>query len=235
MFQDVHQPRLDKRFVSFVDPGSFEAEQYLRLLCQIESVGAERTRRVIAVTSAEVSAGKTLTAINLAGALTRDNAGRVLLVDADLRRPSLARKLGLDSGHHGLAAALRSADGPLGTFVQQREGTNLSVLTCEACDVAAYEALRSPRLAALMREARDQYAYVIIDTPPIIPVPDSAILRHLIDGYVVVVSAWSTPRKLLGEALNLLEPESVIGLVFNKDDRPLFGYYRSHYRRYFRS
>jgi capsular exopolysaccharide synthesis family protein len=234
MFQDVQQPRLDKRLVSFVDPGSFEAEQYLRLLCQIESLGGKRARRVIAVTSAEVSAGKTLTAINLAGALTRDNAGRVLLVDADLRRPSLTRQLGLDSAHHGLVAALGS-DGPLAQFVQKLEGTNVSVLTCQACGAGAYEALKSPRLADLIGEARDQYAYVIVDTPPIIPVPDSAILRRLIDGYIVVVAACSTPRKLLGEALNLLEPKSVIGLVFNKDDRPLFGYYRSHYRNYFRS
>ena len=60
-------------------------------------------------------------------------------------------------------------------------------------------------------------------------------LHRIVDGYVVVVSARSTPRTLLGEALNLLDPASVIGLVFNRDDRPLFGYYRSHYGAYFRS
>jgi hypothetical protein len=60
------------------------------------------------------------------------------------------------------------------------------------------------------------------------------LLRRLVDGYIVVVSARSTPRKLVGEALNLLEPTSVVGLVFNRDDQPLFGYYRSHYQQYFR-
>ena len=132
-------------------------------------------------------------------------------------------------------AALRKTDGPLAKFVQSVEGTTLSVLPCEtACD-ETYELLTSPRLAELIKEARAQYKYVIVDTPPIIPVPDCGLIRQLVDGYIVVVSARSTPRKLVGEALNLLQPASVIGLVFNRDDRPLFGYYRSHYGQYFRS
>jgi Mrp family chromosome partitioning ATPase len=66
-------------------------------------------------------------------------------------------------------------------------------------------------------------------------VPDGVLLGRAVDGYVVVVAANSTPRKLLAETLNVLEPASVIGLVFNGDERPLFGYYRSRYRNYFRS
>ena len=60
-------------------------------------------------------------------------------------------------------------------------------------------------------------------------------LGRAVDGYIVVVAANSTPRKLVGETLNVLEPASVIGMVFNGDDRPLFGYYRTRYRRYFRN
>jgi capsular exopolysaccharide synthesis family protein len=233
MLDYATQPRLDKRLVTFVDPGSFGAEQYRRLRSQIEMIAAARPLHIIAVTSAEVAAGKTVTAINLAGALAGEHGDRVLLVDGDLRRPSLARKLDLDTGRAGLTAALNGTPGPLDTFVQRISGTNLSVLPCEAATPEAYEVLSSPRLAALLTEARRQYRYVIVDTPPIIPVPDSALLRRLVDGYLVVVSAGRTPRKLVGEALNLLEPALVIGLILNKDDRPLFGYYRSHYRQYF--
>ena len=74
---------------------------------------------------------------------------------------------------------------------------------------------------------------MIVDTPPVIPVPDAGLLRRAVDGYVLVVAAGSTPRKLLAEALNLLEPNSVLGLIFNRDDRPLFGYYGSRYQQYF--
>jgi capsular exopolysaccharide synthesis family protein len=204
MLEHATQPRIDKRLVSFVDPGSFSAEQYRRLRSQIEMIAAARPLHIIAVTSAEVAAGKTVTAINLAGALAGEHGDRVLLVDGDLRRPSLASKLDLDLGRPGLSAALSGEPGGLDKFVQRIEGMNLSVLPCEAASSEAYETLSSPRLAALLAEGRRQYRYVIIDTPPIIPVPDSALLRRLVDGYLVVVSAGRTPRKLVGEALNLL-------------------------------
>ena len=62
---------------------------------------------------------------------------------------------------------------------------------------------------------------------------DSALLAKLVDGVLMVVAANQTPRKLLGEALNLLDPEKVLGIVFNRDERPLFGYYDAYYREYF--
>jgi capsular exopolysaccharide synthesis family protein len=235
MFLNESRVDIDRHLVTLVDPSSFGAEQYRRLRQQVEIAGTQREIRVIAVTSAVVSDGKTLTAVNLAGALARQRDGNVLLIDADLRRPAVAEMLGLDSADRGLMAALKDGKGPLAKFVQSIEGTKLSVLRSEIACAETYELLTSPRLTELIKEARSQYTYVIVDTPPIIPVPDSGLLRHVVDGYIVVVSARSTPRKLVGEALNLLEPASVIGLVFNRDDRPLFGYYRSHYGKYFRS
>ena len=62
---------------------------------------------------------------------------------------------------------------------------------------------------------------------------DSALLAKSVDGVLMVVSANQTPRKLLGEALNMLDPAKVLGIVFNRDERPLFGYYNSYYREYF--
>jgi Mrp family chromosome partitioning ATPase len=73
----------------------------------------------------------------------------------------------------------------------------------------------------------------VLDTPPLLPVFDSALLAKSVDGVLMVVSANQTPRKLLGEALNMLEPSKVLGIVFNRDERPLFGYYNSYYREYF--
>jgi Mrp family chromosome partitioning ATPase len=109
------------------------------------------------------------------------------------------------------------------------------VLACSVPSVDTYEVLTSPRLAELLGRARAQYEYVLIDTPPIVPVPDSGLLRPLVDGYVVVVSARSTPRRLLGEALNHLDEGSVLGVVLNRDEQPLFGFYRKRYRQYFQS
>jgi capsular exopolysaccharide synthesis family protein len=231
-----HVSRLVGPLVSLQHPTSFEAEQYRRLRHRIEYLSRTRGLRVAAVTSAVASDGKTLTAINLAGSLAQAPGTRILLIDADLRRPSVAKQLRLSEEETGgLPAALQAPKGRLQEFVQRIPETNLSVLTCPRSEAGVYEVLTSPRLIELLAEARRQYDFVVVDTPPIIPVPDGALLGRAIDGYLIVVAAHSTPRKLLAETLNSLEPSSVIGLVFNGDDRPLFGYYRSRYRNYFRS
>ena len=89
------------------------------------------------------------------------------------------------------------------------------------------------RAVELLALARSHYGYVVLDTPPLLPVFDSALLAKLVDGVLMVVAANQTPRKLLGESLNMLDPAKVLGIVFNRDQRPLFGYYNSYYREYF--
>jgi len=230
------KPRLTSHLVSLRAPNSFEAEQYRRLRQQVEQLGHSRGLRVVAMTSPVASDGKTLTAINLAASLAQARGSRILLIDADLRRPSVSRQLDLgDESTRSLTGALHAPKGRLTDFVHRLDGTNLHVLTCPRSEAGAYEVLSSPQLVELLAEARRLYDFTIIDTPPVIPVPDGVLLGRAVDGYVVVVAANSTPRKLLAETLNVLEPASVIGLVFNGDERPLFGYYRSRYRNYFRS
>jgi capsular exopolysaccharide synthesis family protein len=225
---------INGHLVTFSEPRSFEAEQYQRLRQQVERLAATRPLKVIAVTSAVVGDGKTFTALNLAGALARRKDRKVLIIDADLRRPSVMPTLGHEGPFDGLGAAVTSAGRSLKDFVRPVEDTTLSVLPGEVVTSNTYELLTSPRVAELLREARATYDYVVVDTPPVLPMPDSTLLRDVVDGYLLVVSARSTPRKLVGEALNTLEPASVIGLVYNRDDRPVFGFYRSHYRQYFR-
>jgi capsular exopolysaccharide synthesis family protein len=226
---------LDKHLVTFSEPRSFEAEQYQWLRQQIERRSSTKPLHVIAVTSAVVGDGKTFTALNLAGALARKEGRKVLVIDADLRRPSVMPRLGLDAPDEGLATALAATNGSLKDHVRKIEGTTLSVLPGEVVNGGTYELLTSPKFAALIKQARAEYDYVIVDTPPVLPLPDCGLIRDVVDGYLVVVSARSTPRKLVGEALSVLDPASVIGLVYNRDDRPIFGFYGSHYRQYFRA
>ena len=85
----------------------------------------------------------------------------------------------------------------------------------------------------VLAEARRRYDFIVLDTPPLLPVFDSALLANSVDGVLMVVAANQTPRKLLGEALNLLDPAKVLGIVFNRDTRPMFGYYNAYYKDYF--
>jgi Mrp family chromosome partitioning ATPase len=113
------------------------------------------------------------------------------------------------------------------------EPYKLAVIPAGTVRTAVHQILRSPRLEEILQHARTLYDYVVIDTPPLLPVFDSALLARTVDGVLVVVAANYTPRKLLGEALNLLDGSKVLGIVFNRDDRPLFGYYDAYYREYF--
>ena len=224
---------LDKRLVSFTNPASFAAEQYQGLRLTIERMTRAGGTQIIAVTSPAAGEGKTLTSINLAGAMARESDVRVLLVDADLRRPSVARQLAITDARTGLADALTDPHMAVADVVRPLPGFNLDIVSAGTPRGGVSQILRSPRLDAFIQEARQRYGYIILDTPPLLPVFDSALLAKSVDGVLMVVSANQTPRKLLGEALNMLEPAKVLGIVFNRDERPLFGYYNSYYREYF--
>jgi Mrp family chromosome partitioning ATPase len=95
-----------------------------------------------------------------------------------------------------------------------------------------YELLQSPRLRALIEEARSEYDHVVLDTPPFLVVPDSRLLEAWVDGFLIVVAANKTPRRLVVETLNEMDPAKALGLVFNRDEHPLSGYYRYYYSHY---
>jgi capsular exopolysaccharide synthesis family protein len=218
--------RLAEPLVSFLTPVSLEADQYRTLRQLVEHRRSDSACQVLAVTSAAAGEGKTITALNLAGALAQSSNSRVLVIDADLHRPAVAEYLGLsDRRAPGLAEAILHEEFGLPQAVRRLESLNVSVLLAGDGKLGPYELLASPRLEKLLWEARSFYDYVIIDTPPVVPLVDCRLLGRLVDGFIVVVAAHKTPRKLVAEALNLLDPVKVIGVVFNGDDRPLAAYY----------
>jgi len=239
----MSQHHFDKNLVSLTAPASFAAEQYQGLRLTVERFGRSRNAKVIAVTSPGAGEGKTLTAINLSAALARGSDASVLLIDADLRRPAVARQLGLadagtrglltDTDTRGLTDIIADANLTIEEVARPIEPYRLSVVPAGTVHTSVHQVLRSPRLDQILQAARQRYDFIVIDTPPLLPVFDSALLSRVVDGVLVVVAANQTPRKLLGEALNLLDASKVLGIVFNRDARPLFGYYDAYYREYF--
>jgi capsular exopolysaccharide synthesis family protein len=195
----------------------------------IEQLHASAGLAIIACTSPTGGDGKTTTAINVAGALAQAPDAKVLLVDADLRRPCIGRELtlGEDTGP-GLVGAIVNRDLGLEDVIRRRPPFTLSILPAGAGVANPYELLKSPRLGELMEEARRRYDYVVVDTPPVVNIPDCRAIARYVDGFILIVAAHRTPRKLVEEALNSMERAKVIGLVFNADDRPLAGYYYGH-------
>ena len=213
---------LDEHLVSLIEPASFEAEQYRALRQLVERLHKSTALSIVAVSSPTVAEGKTTTSINLAGALAQAPDARVLLVDADLRGAALAPRLGFDEYvGPGLVDAIVDANLTLPAVVHALPSLNLSVVPAGRFPSAPYEVLKSPRFGELLAEARKRYDYIILDTPPLVSVPDCRVIEKWVDGFLIVVTAHRTARKLLEEALNVAERGKIVGLVFNGDHRHL--------------
>lgn len=223
---------VEEHLVSLLSPTSFGAEQYRALRLRVEQLHKTTNLSIVGVTSPQAGDGKTLTTINLAGALAQAPEARVLIIDADLRRSSMTACLGLDrSKGRGLVGAILDPNLRLKDVVEACQPFNLSVVRAGRRPSAPYELLKSPRLGQLLEEARQQYDYVVLDMPPLVPLPDCGVIGRSVDGFLIVVTANKTPRKLVEEALKVLDPPTVLGLVFNRDDRPLPNYYGSQQGR----
>jgi capsular exopolysaccharide synthesis family protein len=216
---------VEAHLVSLLYPASYLAEPYREIRHFVEQLHRNPGVSIIAISSPGLGEGKTTTAINLAGALAQAPDARVLLVEADLRQPSIARYLPLADARRGLVDAILDATLDLADVVRPLPPFNLDVLLAGRVPSAPYEIMKSPRFEDLLQAARRRYDYVVVDTTPLVPVPDARLITKCVDGILLVVAAHKTPRKQLAAALNALEPSKVLGLLFNGDDeRPSRGY-----------
>jgi len=223
---EVRRSRLDGHLVSMLDPTSLEAEYYRRLRHIVERMRMHKSNRgtVIAVCSPGAGDGKTVTSINVAGSLAQNTDAKVLLVELDLRKPFVNMKdyLGLGSAAGpGLDDTMinpnvpRGKDIPWGKVVRYISNFNLYFLPSGSIVSSPYELLKPPRLGELLESARQRYDFIILDTPPVVFLPDSQLIEKCVDGIFLVVAAGRTPKKMLEEALNLMDPEKILGIVFN--------------------
>jgi capsular exopolysaccharide synthesis family protein len=215
-------------------PTSQVAECYRSLRTAILLSMAPRPPQVLLVTSPQPSEGKTCTALNLTFALAQRGA-RVLLVDADLRKPSVARPLGL-TGDKGLSSVLTGASS-LDESLSPIEGLpNLSVLTAGPRPPNPAELLSSPFMEELLCGLRRRFDHVIVDSPPSLLVTDATILSTLVDATILVAQPGITTRAALSRAHKTLEGSGakIMGVVLNRansrnTDSYYYGYYDSAY------
>lgn len=201
----------ESRLVVLAAPESAAAEQYRVLFQRLLRLAARRPARVVAVTSAGRGEGRTVTAANLA--LTAAQEGRsTVLVEADLRRPSIAALFGL-APRAGLSDVL-DGTAELGQAVVRTGG--LAVL-CAGTVRDAAAALRSPRAPAIMEQLRAAYEHVILDAPPALAFVDGDRIAGAADAVLLVVRAGMTPRQVVQFALEALGDRAA-GIVLNDVD-----------------
>lgn len=211
--------RTNPRLVCLLQPKSFLAESYFRLRHALERLHGPGCGIVIGVTSPSEGDGKTLTAINLAGALAQDARARVLLVDLNLR-PSAANvstyfdlQPETDSGVADWIGKVESGQGPASYHLP---GFNLNLIPSGSSAESAYELLKSSRLDDLFEQARQRYDYIVVDTPQTLRLPDIELIARVVDRFLIVVKVDSTTQQQLGETLDLMAQEKVLGLVLNE-------------------
>jgi capsular exopolysaccharide synthesis family protein len=210
-------PRLGRRRQDVYragDPEVTGGENFRKLRTAIGFAGADRPVHVVMVTSAVAGEGKTTVALNLAATYARGGSA-TLLVEADLRNPSLHRVFGGD-GFPGLAPALLG-EVPLQEATLETDVDNLTVLLAGAVPPNPVELLDSGAMAELVGRLRERYEILVLDTPPLLPVADSAALARHADAVIVVARARMTQTKWIAEAGRILDRAGapLLGVLLN--------------------
>jgi protein-tyrosine kinase len=200
-------------------------EQYRHLAAVLHHAQKASGVRSVMVTSAMASEGKTLTATNLALTLSESYQRRVLLVDADLRRPRLREMFALPAGE-GLTDSLTTSRE--GRLPVHQVTQHLWVLAAGHVVPDPMSMLASPAMKQLLDDARDSFDWVVVDTPPIAILPDANLLAAMIDTALLVVSAESTPYPMVQRAAQAIGPNRILGVVLNRAEQagmPGYNYY----------
>ena len=223
----TNQPEL-YRLATLVYPRSSAAEAYRTLRANIEFAAIDQPIRTLLITSALPSEGKTVTAANLAMACAQ-NDQRVLLVDADLRRPGVHEIFGVPN-EHGLTSLIRSGSAALESIVSHTESDHLDLLTTGPIPPNPAELLGSQRMRSVLGDLEAAYDLVVLDTAPLRIVADAAVLSTFVGGVILVVDASKSRRGSLREAHDTLRraQATILGAVINGVKAPV----RSDYYHY---
>jgi capsular exopolysaccharide synthesis family protein len=187
-------------------------EQYRRLAAALHEAQSQHAIKTVMVSSAVPGEGKTLTATNLALTLSHSYRRRVMLIDADLRRPGVHHVFQVPN-EMGLSEGLRDEADPLPVIeVSER----LTVLPAGRPDSNPMAGLVSDRMRAILQEAAKRFDWVILDSPPVGLMADAKLMSTLVDGVLFVIAAGSTDYQLAQAAINEVGRERIIGTVLNR-------------------
>lgn len=219
-----------KGIITNDDPKSPISEAYRVLRTNILFSSFDKPIKTMVVTSAGPGEGKSTTLVNLAVTFAQQGS-RVLLIDADLRKPRIHRILMMDNSN-GLTNLL-STRNDYKDYVRSCRIKNLDILLCGAIPPNPSELLMSNAMKQFIQKVREDYDIVLIDAPPAIIVTDAAIISTFVDGTMLVAASGTVERDELIRAKEMLNKvnANIIGVVLNKIDRKTSGGY--HYYEYY--
>ena len=200
------------------------AEQYRVLYTKLEHISLKQSLKVFAVTSAVKGEGKTITSLNLAYVMAHDFKKKVVLVECDFRRPTLLGYFSDTNEAKGISQAI-GGSANAEEVVSRVEGTSLYIIPVLQATSNTAELLGSQRIKGLIRSLKEDFDYVIVDSPPILHMADMNIITRIVDGLILVVRSGRTPRDIVLKAVKSIQNANIIGIVLNDAEVSLNKYY----------
>ena len=230
----LDESRLHTRLVLFTDPQSDGCEQYRTLRTQVFHAAEKQLTQVILATSAVAGEGKTSTVLNLAWAIAQSREKRVLVIDGDLRRPSVSPYLGLDF-ELGFGEVISEISEALPAIVRVADST-LYILSSSREEAQPAELLSKERVGETIEELRKYFDFILIDAPPVVAFADARLLANHADAVMVIVRAGMAGHNTVERAIEALPGSRVLGVVLNGVDQMsevgYYGYYGYGYNGY---
>ena len=198
------------------DPSSAEAENFRMLRTRIFHPVKGKSTRCILVTSTIPEEGKSFVSANLAAAIALGMEKHVLLIDADLRRPTQSGIFCLDNSR-GLVNHLRDGE-DLSQLIQKTQLEKLSVITSGKSPLNPSEIVDSKKMSSMIEETLNRYhdRVIIIDSPPIQSAAETTVLSKYVDGVVLVIRWGQANKEQIRKAAELIGSEKILGIVFNQ-------------------
>jgi capsular exopolysaccharide synthesis family protein len=221
-------PSPDSRLVCLTEPGSLGAEKFRVLGLRLRNLRDKRKLKRIVLTGTAPEEGKSLIAANLALNQARSKVLKTLLVDGDLRRPTIAKLFGVGALLPGLSECLRG-ERQLSEVVYKLDGSGLWLLPAGMAPENPLELMQSGRLPELLDQLGTSFDWIIIDTPPLFPLADTTFWMRMSDGVLLVVREGVSERKLLKRAVETLDRSILLGVVVNSCTSSELNYYYSRY------
>jgi len=221
-------PAADAKLVCLTDQGGLAAEKFRVLGLKLRHLRERRTLKRIVVTSTAPEEGKSLVAANLALNQSRSKVLKTLLLDGDLRRPALASRFGFDRSLPGLSECLRG-ERQLSEVVYKLNGSGLWFLPAGRTPENPLDLMQSGRLPELLDRLGEFFDWIVIDTPPVVPVADTTFWMKLADGVLVVIREGVSEKKGVERALGSFDRAALLGVVVNSCSRSEHTYYYSRY------
>jgi capsular exopolysaccharide synthesis family protein len=209
------QPGLASHLVAVTDSNSLGAEKFRVLAVRLDHIRKQRQFKSLQVTSSVVNEGKTLVSANLAVTLAKCACSRTLLIEGDLHRPALASLFGLRE-LRGLSHWWSASDQDIGCFLQRLNDMPLCFLAAGKAHDQPSDILHSERFAEAFKRLVGQFDWIVVDSPPMLPIVDVNLWSRLVDGTLLVVRAGLAPVKVLKRGLQALDHPKLVGVVLNE-------------------